>query len=175
VGNQVLLWSTFIIPWMTLFFMSQKDIKRFLPAGFLVAILCIIFTEIGIANGWWIVRETTYPLAVIPTYTYGAFPVMAMWSLKYTFGRFGLFVVTEAVLNAVLAFVIYPWIASRGIKDFYGYGGLYIVFICASAVALIVYGYLVWQIGLLVPSAPNLQAAAAKPLPRDHDKNPDNV
>lgn len=169
MNNQVLLWGTFIVPWLTLFFMPPKDIKRFLPAGFLVTILCVIFTEIGISNGWWVIRETTYPLAVIPTYTYGAFPVMAMWSYKYTFGRFRLFLVTEAVLNAVLAFVIYPWIAGRGIKDFYS--GLYIVFIFASAMALIVYAYLLWQEDLLVRAMPNLQPASAKPLPKDHDKN----
>ena len=172
MNNQVLLWSSFIIPWLTLLFMPKEDVKRFLPAGFLVTILCIIFTETGISNGWWVIRETTYPLAVIPTYTYGAFPVMAMWSLKYTFGRFRLFLVTEAVLNALLAFVIFPWIASRGIKVFYD--GFAIVFIFASAIALIAYGYLIWQEDLVVRAAPNMQPAAAKPLPKDHDNKSDD-
>jgi hypothetical protein len=168
MSNQVLLWGTFIIPWLTLFFMSREDIKRFLPAGFLVTIMCIIFTETGISNGWWTIRETTYPLAFIPTYTYGAFPVMAMWIMKITFGRFWVFLVTEAILNAVLAFVIYPWIASRGIKDFHA--GLYITFLFASAMSLIVYGYLLWQEGLLARTAP----AAAKPMSEGQDNKHDD-
>ena len=165
MNNQLILWSAFIIPWLTLFFMPKEDIRRFLPAGLLVSLLCVILTETGVSAGWWTIRETTYPLAMIPTYTYGAFPVMAMWSFKYTFRRFWVFVTAELVLNAMLAFVIYPWIAARGIKDFHA--GLYIVFIAASVIAFFAYGYLLWQDGLLPKAVPWLQPAAAKPLAKN--------
>lgn len=167
MNNQIILWSSFFIPWLTLFFMPTKDIKRFLPAAFLVTVLCVIFTETGVTNGWWTIRETTYPLAIIPTYTYGAFPVMTMWILKYTFGRFWLFAGIDLILNAILAFVIYPWIAGLGIKDFHA--GLYIIYLFASAMALIVYTYLAWHEGLMAAAVSRLQPAAAKPAAKEPD------
>lgn len=175
MSNQVILWISLIVPWLTLFFMPKESIKRFLPAGLLATLLSIVFTEIGIANGWWAIRETTYPLAVMPSYTYGAYPVAATWVLKYTYGRFSIFVVTEAVMNSLLGFLIYPWIGSRGIKDFFtGNAGL-ITFAFASAIALIVYVFQAWQEGVFARSArrsfsAKLQPAAGKPLPEEENK-----
>lgn len=163
------MWGSFVLPWLTLFFMPAADIKRYISAGFLATLLCIMVTEIGISNGWWAIRETTYPLAVMPTYTYGAYPVAAMWSMKFTYGRFGVFAVVEAVLNSALAFMIYPWLASRGIKDFDAGKAGYIVVIFASVIALAAYAFQMWQEGAFGHSArtsfsSNLQPASSKPL-----------
>lgn len=149
MSNQVILWSTLILPWLTLFFLPREDIKRYMPVGFLSTILCIIVIETGIASGWWAIRETTYPLAVMPTYVYGFFPVMPMWLLKYTYGRFGLYLVVDTILNTVFAFAILPWFASRGIVEF---DAGPIVFIFKSVIAIIMYSYQMWQEGIFVHS-----------------------
>lgn len=173
MSNQVLLWGLFIVPWLTLILMPKQDIKRYLPAGLLATVLCIITTEIGIANGWWYIRETTYPLAVMPTYTYGAFPVVTMWALKYVYGRFRYFLVTELFLNTFFAIIYVPWIASRGIKDF---DARLILFFFAWAMGLILYGYQMWQEGIFAQAeksdfAHGVRTAAAKPLPPDLDES----
>jgi hypothetical protein len=68
MSNQVILWSMLIVPLMTLIFMPREDIKRYMPAGLLVTLTSILAYDIGISYGCWALRETTYPLAVIPTF-----------------------------------------------------------------------------------------------------------
>ncbi|WP_021170635.1 hypothetical protein SOV_27560 [Sporomusa ovata DSM 2662] len=102
MSNQVILWGTLILPWLSLLFMPKKDIKRYISVGLLSTILCIIVIETGIRYAWWAIRETTFPFAVIPTYAYGLFPVFPMWLLKYTYGRFSLYLTVDTILNIVL-------------------------------------------------------------------------
>jgi hypothetical protein len=145
MSNQAILWGTLILPWFSLFFMPKDDIKRYIAAGLLSTILCIIVIETGIRYAWWAIRETTFPFAVIPTYAYGFFPVLPMWLLKYTYGRFWLYISVDTVLNIVFAFVVLPWFSRRGIVAFDA--GL-IVFIFESVIAIILYGFQIWQEGI---------------------------
>lgn len=138
VSNQIILWGTLILPWLSLLFMPKKDIKRYISAGLLSTILCIIVVEIGIRYKWWVIRETTFPFSVMPTYVYGFFPILPVWLLKYTYRRFGLYLAVDIVFNIVFAFVVLPWFAHRGIIDFNA--GL-IVFIFETIIALILYGF----------------------------------
>lgn len=173
MSNQVILWGTLILPWLSLLFMPQKDIKRYISVGFLSTIFCIIVIETGIRFAWWAIRETTFPFAVIPTYAYGLFPVFPMWLLKYTYGRFGLYLSVDIILNIVFAFVVLPWFGRIRIVDF-DFNDGYIVFVFETVIAIILYGFQIWQEGIYVRSeresfSPRLQPAAAKPLPKDKD------
>jgi len=77
VSNQVLLWGTLIVPWLSLFFMPKEEVKRYIAAGLLATLLSIIVTETGIRHRWWAILETTYPFAVIPTYC--IFGIAVVW------------------------------------------------------------------------------------------------
>jgi len=147
VSNQALLWGTLIVPWLSLIFMPKEEVKRYIAAGLLATLLSIIVTETGIRHGWWAILETTYPFAVIPTYTYGFFPVMPMWLLKYTYGRFGLFFAVDTVFNIIFAFLVLPWFDSRRIIDF---DGSFQVFIFESLIAIIMYSFQLWQEGIFL-------------------------
>ena len=173
MSNQVILWGTLILPWLSLLFMPREDIKRYISVGFLSTIFCIIVIETGIRYAWWAIRETTFPLAVIPTYAYGLFPVFPMWLLKYTYGRFGLYLSVDIILNIVFAFVVLPWFGRIRIVDFDFTDG-YIVFVFETVIAIILYGFQIWQEGIYVrfereSFSPRLQPATAKPLPKDKD------
>lgn len=167
MSNQVILWGTLILPWLSLLFMPKEDVKRYISAGFLSTILCIIVIETGIRYGWWAILETTYPFAVLPTYTYGFFPVIPMWLLKYMYGRFGLYFTVDTVLNVVFAYAVLPWFARRGIVDF---NASLTVFIFESIIAIALYGFQMWQEGIYAHSERRsfssiLQPAATKSLP----------
>jgi len=173
--NQAILWATLILPWLSLLFMPKEDVKRYIAVGLLSTILAIIVIEIGIRYAWWAIRETSFPFAVIPTYAYGFFPVMPMWLLKYTYGRFGLYLTVDTILNIVFAFAVLPWFSRIGIVNFDA--GI-TVFIFESVIAIILYRFQLWQEGIFVRSdsksfSPNLQPAAAKPLPENPDKESD--
>lgn len=149
MSNQLILWGTLILPWLTLIFMPKADIKRYISVGLLSAILCILVTEIGFRHSWWAVLETTYPFSVMPPYAYSLFPIMPMWLLKYTFGRFGLYFLVDTFFNLVFSFVIMPWFARRGIISFDN--GL-LTLILQSIIAVILYGFQKWQQGIYLHS-----------------------
>ena len=174
MSNQIILLGTLIVPWLTLFFMPREDLKRYFSAGLLGGFLSILVSEVGVANGWWYFRETTYPLAMMSSYTYGLFPVIPMWILKYTFGRFWIYCGVEIIFNTIFATLVLPWFGSRGFLDF---NAGFISFFLASIIALIIYGFQIWQARIFVRSetsiSPNLQPAVAKPLPKKPEQPED--
>ncbi|MBP1616077.1 MAG: hypothetical protein H6Q13_3525 [Bacteroidetes bacterium] len=175
MSNQVILWATLIVPWASLFFMKKEDIKRFFPAGLLAGFMSIVVSEIGVTNGWWYFHETTYPFSFMATYTYGLFPILPMWILKYTYGNFKLYIAVELVLNAIFSLFLLPWFSIRDITQFAA--GL-IAFILSTTIAVVVYRFQIWQEELFVTSDKNdLSVSAqpvAKPLSKAQDENTDN-
>ncbi|AIF52899.1 hypothetical protein [Pelosinus sp. UFO1] len=175
MSNQTILWGTLIIPWLTLFFMPREDIRRFMPAGLLAIFMTFIASELGVANGWWYFRETIYPLAILPAFYYGLYPTVPMWILKYTYGRFWLFLLVETLNNALFVFIILPWVASRGIMDF---PSRLLGFIFTMIMAFSIYGFQMWQEGVFSHSektntSMSLQPAAAKPLTKNQENKED--
>lgn len=175
MSNQFILWATLIVPWLSLSFMPREDIKRFAPAGLLTIFMTVIASEVGVANGWWYFRETIYPLSILPSFYYGLYPIMPMWILKYTYGRFGLFLLVETVNNAAFTFAILPWVARRGIMDF---PSELLGFIFTMIMAFSIYSFQMWQEGVFDRSEKTealtaLQPAASKPLPKDQKDKDD--
>ncbi|WP_371370982.1 hypothetical protein [Sporomusa aerivorans] len=173
MSNQVILWAM-LLPWLTLFFMDREDIKRFMPMALLTAVTGAIIVEAGITLQLWGVRETLYPLNQIPPYIYGAVPAFTIWIFKLTYGRFGLYVATNAVVDLGFAYIVLPWLVTRGIFEFLSSSLLVYLINIGHEFAL--YGYQMWQEGIFTRSekstyAANLQPVAAKPLPPEDDSN----
>jgi len=142
MSNQVLLWSSLILPWLTLFLMKKEDIKRFMPLVLFTLTITVIFIQIGITTGLWIIRETTFPLVSIPTYVYGVYPVGALWIFKFTYGQFWKYLITELVFNFVLVMFVLPWLDRRGIIVFHS---PLISFFIAMGLGMLLYIYQMWQ------------------------------
>lgn len=170
MNNQVLLWSMFIVPWLSLFLMKKEDVKRFIPVALFTLSVSVIVTEIGITTGLWHIRENTFPLTLIPTYTYGLFPVAAMWILRFTYGRFWIYLIIELVVNLIYAYILLPWIASRGILDFNYH---LISYFIANGQGMLLYLYQMWQEDDLVPAvkklSTKLQPTATKPFLKNEE------
>lgn len=173
MNNQIIFWSLLIPPWLTLFFMKKEDMKRFMPVALFAIITDAVIVEIGVTMGFWGIRETLFPLNQMQTFTYGLVPVTALWIFKYTYGRFWVYIVTNAIIDIVFAYVLIPWLIIRGIGDFLNSSFFLYIINIVHAVAL--YGYQVWQDGMSVQSpkpgfSPKLQPASAKPLPESQDQ-----
>jgi len=172
MSNQVLLWGTFIVPWLTLFFMKKEEIKRYMPTALITLAVLQIVLQVGISTGLWVIRETTFPLVMIPTYTYGVFPVLTMWLFKFTYGHFWIFEAVEVVVNLGYVLILMPWLDSRGIIVF---NAPVISFFIATGLGILFYVYQMWQEDTLASAEgyrfsmePEL-AAARKPLSKDKD------
>lgn len=178
--NQVISWSMFIIPWLTLFFMKREDIKRYMPVGLWAIVSTTIIHDVGVTLGFWTVLKAAFPLNEMLPYFYGTMPVLTMWVIKFTYGRFWLYVLTNTVLDIGFAFfILNRFFPSMGIYKLVGispFGVLAINYL--HMVAL--YIYQMWQEGIFAHSErstdllTNLQPAAAKPLPDDHNDKTDD-
>ncbi|MDR3590460.1 MAG: hypothetical protein P4N41_12475 [Negativicutes bacterium] len=180
MSNQVILWGMLILPWLTLFFMPKEDIKRWMPAALFVMVTNTLIVETGVTWKVWETHENVYPLNEMISFVYGALPVGAMWILKYTYGRFWLYTAVQIMGGLVLILFVQPMLHRRGIfvwLDEKALGG--IGAFATTVVHLIsVYLYQMWQEGIFVRVKstgflPELQPAAAKPLSKEHDDEPE--
>ncbi|MBP2636792.1 MAG: hypothetical protein H6Q72_2699 [Firmicutes bacterium] len=173
MSNQVVLWSMIIVPWLTLFFMKKEEIKRFMPVALFSVITSIVIVEVGQTLGWWIVRETAYPLKTV-SYLFGLNPVMTIWLFHFLYGRFWRYVAIDLILNFGFVFLfLVHFIASRGITQRLDITPLQNVLL-STLHGVLLYGYQMWQEGVLVRSKRTnvsaiMQPVLAKPIPQNEE------
>ncbi|MBP2637476.1 MAG: hypothetical protein H6Q72_3383 [Firmicutes bacterium] len=178
MSNQVLLWTMFIVPWLSLFFMKKDDIRRYMPAGLFSSFLLVILQEAGVANDWWYFQETIYPLlGVFTPFTESVDVIIPMWVLKYTYGRFGYYFLIEIAGNIAFFFLLLPWFADRGIMSWPAYAGI-IAFSFSTVINLAVYRFHMWQEGVCDYSKKTeatmvLRPAASKLMPNESENKDD--
>lgn len=143
MSNQVIVWSMFILPWATLFFMKRQDIIRFMPVALLSIVISSLSQEAGSTMGLWRIDQTLYPLNQTISYMYGLVPVVTLWLFKYTYQRFRWYLGVDAFFNLFFAYLFTPWLASRGIKAF-NTSSLNL-FLIVTAISLLLYLYQMWQ------------------------------
>jgi hypothetical protein len=94
----------FLLTWSTLSFLGIRNIKRFLPASFLILLIEFISTLIGKKHNWWIFynKPKSFLFGEFP-YLIGSFLVGSMWILNWTYGNFKQFILLNAIVNAFFA------------------------------------------------------------------------
>jgi hypothetical protein len=175
--NQIILWSMFIVPWLTLFFMKKEDIKRYIPAALFSIVISTIVIDAGVRFGFWVIRETVFPLYEMTPFLFGLYPVATMWILKFTTGNFLIYMVTNAIVDLVFAYFFLEYLfVVRGmvIVQITGFQD----WLLTLGRAVIIYIYQKWQEGeplRLRTFSLNPQQAAAKLLEKDKaDENNNN-
>jgi len=175
MSNQLIQWFLLIAPWLTLVFMKGSEVKRYIASGLLSIVLTTIVHDVGTTFGFWVVRETTYPFYEMMPYFYGTMPVITLWVLKFTFGRFWQYMALNTISDLGFAFIILDY--------FYPITGVYgLVNITplptagiALLLAVIIYPFQMWQDDIFVLTeraqiySTSLQQPALKPLDKDED------
>lgn len=167
MSNQTLLWASFVISWLSVVFLKKEDLRRFMPVALFSALLTTIVMELGISLNWWQQAETVFPFISMSIFTYGAYLVGTIWIFKYTYSRFWLFMLTNAIIDFILVYFISNWLVQLGI--FQIYLSTFYRFLMSVTMAVLLYDYQVWQEGEVVSfrSFPSVQPAASKPLDED--------
>jgi len=171
-------WLMLILPFLTLLFMKSRDVKRYMPSGLLSIVLTTIVHDVGVTLGFWVVHETTFPFNEMMPYFYGTMPIMTMWVLKFTFGNYWRYMITNAVLDTGFVYLLLDFFYPvTGVYGLVGITPLQTLPI-ALLLAVIIYPYQIWQEKLDASSQrtnfpAKLRPAAAKALPKK-DNNSDN-
>jgi hypothetical protein len=154
MSNQLLLWSVFVVPWLTLFLMRKEDIRRFLPVALFSALSSIIIVEIGITLNWWAANETAYPLRTL-SYLLGLNPIITMWMMRFLYRKFFLYIAIDAAFNLGFAFVFLGYLLQRrGIYIYTGTGPFFTFFL-TTAHGILLYVYHMWQQAIFAHSYTN--------------------
>lgn len=172
MSNQTLLWASFVISWLSIAFLKKEDLRRFMPVALFSALLTTVVMEFGISMNWWQQTETVFPFINMSIFTYGAYLVGTIWIFKYTYERFWLFMVTNAVIDFILIYFITSWLAQLGIYQLYL--SAFYRYLMSVIMAALLYSYQIWQEGeVSFRSFPSIQLAASKPLDEDRLNKPD--
>jgi len=174
MSNQFILWSMLLLPWLTLFFMRKGDIKRFMPAALFTSLTSMLVVEVGITLNLWVIQETAYPLRSL-SYHLGLSPVLIIWLLYATYGRFWWYLVLNVIQNFGFTYLLISFLSNRGIEQLIGISPFQTT-IVASIHGILIYGYQMWQEDALVPAikrlfSTKLQPAATKPIFDDENDN----
>lgn len=137
--NQLILWMLLVVPLLSLFLMKKEDLKRFMPVTLFTAFTSGIIYEVGIMIGVWYFREIAFPFVL-----YGMFSAVAVWVFRFTYGQFGLYLVTNAIIDLGWAFVIMPLFNQIGLIGI-GRWTPIIIYILSLGHACLLYGYQMWQ------------------------------
>ncbi|HBS58373.1 MAG TPA: hypothetical protein DEA44_03805 [Firmicutes bacterium] len=176
MGNQVLLWAMLVLPWLTLFFMPGKSIKRWMPVALFSALTSVLAVELGENMGWFVYGEAAYPLNTPSYIIFGLNIVTTMWLFHFLYGLFWRYVVIDTILNFVFIYLFHVYfLGGRGLFHEVGLTPLQNALIVTFD-GILAYGYQVWQEGIFARSASKsaryaagLQPAAAKPLSEAQD------
>ena len=173
MSNQTILWSMLVLPWLTLLFMKKETIKRFMPVALFSAVTSIILVEAGEALRWFAYEEATYPLRTHSYIIFGLNMVITLWLFKFLFGRFWTYLAIDVVLNFSFIYLFHVYfLGGRGLFQEIGLTPS-LNAVITSLDGVLVYGYQIWQEGILIRSEKSnfysrLQPAA-KPVADKHD------
>lgn len=139
MNKQLLSLAMFITPWLSMFLMNKKDLRRFMPAALFAGLTSGVILHIGYMANLWYFRDPNNTLA-----SFGMTAIALLWVIKFTYGRFWLYTITNAILDLGFAFLAIPWFVKIGLVGAGRWTYLYI-YVINFFHALIIYGYQKWQ------------------------------
>jgi len=105
----------FILPWLSAPFIGKKTFKRFLPGSLFMCFYLIIEGIIAERKKWW-----WFPVHIKPNIIselpliFGPFIIGSIWVLKYTFGKFALYIKANLVIDTFFTYILLHWFKKIG-------------------------------------------------------------
>jgi hypothetical protein len=151
MSPKFLLWTSLIIPWLSLFFIKKQEVKRFMPVAIFICLIGSSIFEMAYVYHWWELNQSLFFPFIITNvyYIFGAFLVGTIWIFHFTYGHFWRFLITNAVLDLALAYPINYFAEQLGIYRLVHFTNLNVFFL-AMSLSIILYGYQLWQDEVLI-------------------------
>ncbi|TYP79049.1 hypothetical protein [Paenibacillus methanolicus] len=104
----VFMWSGLIVPWLTLFFMDGRILRRYLPAALAVSLLNTVTSQLAWHYQWWTIERPMFvwSSAIDFPLVYGAFLIGTIWILAFTFHKWWMFAIVNLAIDAFFSFVM---------------------------------------------------------------------
>jgi hypothetical protein len=99
-----LLAGLLIIPWLTLPLLGRHAYKKYLPAAIFICIFTKILDEFGRRKKWWKFYKGIPLLHSMDLLNLGPYFITSLWMLKFTYGKFYLYLISNTILHIVFIF-----------------------------------------------------------------------
>ncbi|WP_068676703.1 hypothetical protein [Oceanobacillus sp. Castelsardo] len=96
-----------VIPWLSLIFIGKRNFKRYSMVGIIIVFFEIINHIIGNKKKWWVFynKKGSFLVNELP-FSIGPYMPISMWIMKYTYGNFKKFVITNILSDGLFAFIV---------------------------------------------------------------------
>lgn len=104
-----------LLPWVSVPLLPAKVFNRFLPAVIFISFYVTAEGYLAEKKRWW-----WFPISVKPNVIgelpliFGPFFVGSLWILKYTFGKFKLYMLINLVVDAFFTYFTIDWLKKIG-------------------------------------------------------------
>jgi hypothetical protein len=103
------------LPWFSIPLLGLKTFKRFLPSSIIMCLFLIAEGRYAEKKKWW-----WFPLNIKPNVLgempliIGPFFVGSLWILKFTYGKFKLYLLTNILVDSLFTFLGLEWLKKIG-------------------------------------------------------------
>lgn len=96
-----------VVPWLTLLLLGKRNLKRFWFAGAFIMLFEIVNHIYGNRKKFWKFydKRNAFWKDELP-FSIGPYMPISLWILKYTFGNFKRFVITNVISDGLFAFLL---------------------------------------------------------------------
>lgn len=96
-----------LFPWLSVFFLGERNIKRFFPAALITIIFEMMNAKVGQKRKWWVFydKQKSFIRNELP-FSLGPFLPGSMWILKFTYGNLKNFLLLNAIVDSFFAFIL---------------------------------------------------------------------
>ncbi len=100
-----------VIPWVSLLFIGKSNIKRYSFVSVIIGFFEMINHIYGHQRKWWTFydKPNSFIRDELP-FDIGPYMPLSMWILKYSYGKFKKFVLINAMVNGLFAFLFIPFL-----------------------------------------------------------------
>jgi hypothetical protein len=104
-----------ILPWLTFPLLSGKTVRRFIPSSIFMSLLLIAEGRYAEKKKWWWFYTSVKPnfLAKLPLIV-GPFFVGSLWILKFTYGKFKLYLFINLIVDSIFTYTGTGWLRKIG-------------------------------------------------------------
>jgi len=150
---KIILWTSLILPWISLFAIKKSMVKRFMPVSILSALVVTIFYEIAYVYNWWTIKIKIVSWGNITnvSFVYGLFLVGTLWIFRFTYGKLWLYFTANVIIDSVYIYLINDPLERTGLFTLVNVTKWQLVLLM-SGVSLLLYAYQRWQETIFQPS-----------------------
>jgi hypothetical protein len=97
--SKLIYLALLVFSWLTVPLLGRKSFKRYLPAAIFISTFTKAIDLFGEKKKWWRFYKGISPFDSMDFFNFGPYLVTSLWSLKLTFGKFPLYLISNTLLH----------------------------------------------------------------------------